>query len=95
MPRRLNERKIDFESQQPQISPKIEIDLEVICNWDAFTKYCKSLPFYTVEKDQYVCLTKLEGMSPRTSYSIQITKELKVKCFNHSAAIIPTRHLVG
>ena len=34
-------------------------------------------------------------MPPRTSYSIQITKELKVKCFNHSSAIIPTRHLVG
>ena len=45
MPRRLNKGKIDFESWQPQISPKIEIDPEVICNWDAFTKYCKSLPF--------------------------------------------------
>ena len=95
IPRWLNERKIDFESRQPQISPKIEIDPEVICNWDAFTKYCKSLPFYTVEGDQYVCLTKLEGMPPRTSYSIQINEELKVKCFNHSTAIIPTRHLVG
>ena len=67
MPRRLNERKIDFESRQPQISQKIEIDPEVIYNWDAFTH------FYTVEEDQYVCLTKLEGMPPRTSYSIQIT----------------------
>ena len=92
----LKERKIDFESRQADAHADTPCtqDTDVISDWSSLVEYIKTLPCYTKEEENFISLSKLEGMPPQIMYSIQITKEFKVNCYNRSE-VVPTRCLVG
>ena len=66
----------------------------VITNWASLIDYVKTLPFHLREEEKFIFLSKVEGIPPEIVYSMQITNDFKVNCYNRTEAV-PTRRLVG
>ena len=99
-PRRLEKRGIDYESRTCHFLTKSENEREiygpsnVITNWTSLIDYVKTFPFHLREEEEFIFLSKVEGIHPEVVYSMQITNDFKVNCYNRTEAV-PTRRLVG
>ena len=99
-PRRLEKRGIDYESRTRHLLTKSENEREiygssnVITNWASLIDYVKTFPFHLREEEEFIFLSKVEGIPPEVVYSMQITNDFKVNCYNRTEAV-PTRRLVG
>ena len=99
-PRRLEKRGIDYESRTRRLLTKSENEREiygpsnVITNWASLIDYMKTFPFHLREEEEFIFLSKVEGIPPEVVYSMQITNDFKVNCYNRTEAVL-TRRLVG
>ena len=86
-PRRLEKQGIDYESRTQHLLTKSENEREIygplnfVTNWASLIDYVKTFPFH-LREEEFIFLSKVEGIPPEVVYSMQITNDFKVNCYN-------------
>ena len=92
-PRETEKRKVDFDSRN-SATKRAKIDADTIENWEDFVAFCKKLNYNINEENSQLSIYKISPQPPSIVFSIIISKDFSVVCYNCSERI-SVRNFLG